>query len=55
MPCLSAARRVHPLPVIDAAEHIGPYDEKFGLNRVARNYYYPGWGEGGTVFHAFVN
>ncbi|WP_207540556.1 TRAP transporter substrate-binding protein [Sabulicella rubraurantiaca] len=42
--------------VIDAVEYIGPYDdEKLGLNRVARYYYYPGWGEGGTVFHAFFN
>lgn len=42
--------------VIDAVEYIGPYDdEKLGLNRVARFYYYPGWGEGGTVFHAFIN
>lgn len=42
--------------VIDAVEYIGPYDdEKLGLNRVARYYYYPGWGEGGTVFHAFMN
>lgn len=42
--------------VIDAVEYIGPYDdEKLGINRVARNYYYPGWGEGGTVFHAFFN
>ena len=42
--------------VIDAVEYIGPYDdEKLGFNRVARNYYYPGWGEGGTVFHAVIN
>lgn len=42
--------------VIDAVEYIGPYDdEKLGLSRVARFYYYPGWGEGGTVFHAFMN
>lgn len=42
--------------VIDAVEYIGPHDdEKLGINRVARNYYYPGWGEGGTVFHAVIN
>ncbi len=42
--------------VIDAVEYIGPYDdEKLGLNRVAKNYCYPGWGEGGTVFHAVFN
>lgn len=41
--------------VIDAVEYIGPYDdEKLGLNRVAKNYCYPGWGEGGTVFHVAI-
>ena len=38
--------------VIDAAEWIGPYDdEKLGFVRVAPNYYYPGWWEGGVVVH----
>ncbi|MGD9738921.1 MAG: TRAP transporter substrate-binding protein [Bauldia sp.] len=42
--------------VIDAAEYVGPYDdEQLGLERVARYYYYPGWWEGGTVLHFFVN
>lgn len=42
--------------VIDAAEYIGPYDdEQLGLDRVARYYYYPGWWEGGSVLHFFVN
>jgi TRAP-type mannitol/chloroaromatic compound transport system substrate-binding protein len=41
---------------IDAVEYIGPYDdEKLGLFKVAKNYYFPGWGEGGTVFHAMIN
>jgi TRAP-type mannitol/chloroaromatic compound transport system substrate-binding protein len=41
---------------IDGVEYIGPYDDaKLGFNKVARFYYYPGWGEGGAVFHAFVN
>lgn len=41
---------------IDAAEYVGPYDdEQLGLDRVARYYYYPGWWEGGTVLHFFVN
>ena len=32
---------------IDAAEWIGPYDdEKLGLHKVAKYYYYPGWWEG---------
>jgi TRAP-type mannitol/chloroaromatic compound transport system substrate-binding protein len=41
---------------IDAAEWIGPYDdEKLGFVRIAPNYYYPGWWEGGVVVHAFIN
>ena len=34
---------------IDAAEWVGPYDdEKLGLYKVAKYYYYPGWWEGGA-------
>jgi TRAP-type mannitol/chloroaromatic compound transport system substrate-binding protein len=41
---------------IDGVEFIGPHDDaRLGFNKVARYYYYPGWGEGGAVFHAFVN
>jgi TRAP-type mannitol/chloroaromatic compound transport system substrate-binding protein len=41
---------------IDAAEWIGPYDdEKLGLNKIASNYYYPGWWEGATCPHFFIN
>jgi len=41
---------------IDAAEWVGPYDdEKLGFYKVAKFYYYPGWWEGGTVLHNFVN
>jgi TRAP-type mannitol/chloroaromatic compound transport system substrate-binding protein len=41
---------------IDAAEWIGPYDdEKLGLHRVARFYYYPGWWEGSAMLHNFIN
>ncbi|WP_149536088.1 TRAP transporter substrate-binding protein [Siccirubricoccus phaeus] len=41
---------------IDGVEYIGPYDDaKLGFNKVARYYYYPGWGEGGAIFHAYVN
>ncbi|MGQ3675601.1 TRAP transporter substrate-binding protein [Xanthobacter sp. TB0139] len=41
---------------IDAAEFVGPYDdEKFGLVRVAKYYYYPGWWEGGALLHLMVN
>ncbi len=41
---------------IDAAEWTGPYDdEKLGLNRAARYYYYPGWWEPGPTLTALVN
>ncbi len=41
---------------IDAAEWVGPYDdEKLGLHKVARYYYYPGWWEGGAMLHVQVN
>jgi TRAP-type mannitol/chloroaromatic compound transport system substrate-binding protein len=41
---------------IDAAEWVGPYDdEKLGLYKVAKHYYYPGWWEGGPELDLFVN
>jgi TRAP-type mannitol/chloroaromatic compound transport system substrate-binding protein len=41
---------------IDAAEWVGPYDdEKLGFYKVAKNYYYPGWWEGGPELDLFVN
>ena len=41
---------------IDAAEWVGPYDdEKLGLFKVAPHYYYPGWWEGGSMLHCFIN
>lgn len=41
---------------IDAAEWTGPYDdEKLGLNKAARYYYYPGWWEPGPTLSALVN
>jgi TRAP-type mannitol/chloroaromatic compound transport system substrate-binding protein len=41
---------------IDAAEFVGPYDdEKLGLQRVAKYYYYPGFWEGGAMLHLVVN
>jgi TRAP-type mannitol/chloroaromatic compound transport system substrate-binding protein len=41
---------------IDAAEWVGPYDdEKLGFYKVAKFYYYPGWWEGGTMVHHFIN
>ncbi len=40
---------------IDAAEWVGPYDDqKLGFNKVAPNYYYPGWWEGGAALTLFV-
>jgi TRAP-type mannitol/chloroaromatic compound transport system substrate-binding protein len=41
---------------IDAAEWVGPYDdEKLGLQKAAKFYYYPGWWEGGAMLHVQVN
>ena len=41
---------------IDAAEFIGPHDdEKLGLHKVAKFYYYPGWWEGSAQNTMLVN
>ncbi len=41
---------------IDAAEWVGPYDDqKLGFNKVAPNYGYPGWWEGGPQLDFFIN
>lgn len=41
---------------IDAAEWAGPYDdEKLGLNKVAKYYYYPGWWEPGATLELQIN
>jgi TRAP-type mannitol/chloroaromatic compound transport system substrate-binding protein len=41
---------------IDATEWVGPYDdEKLGLHRAARYYYYPGWWEPGPSMSFMVN
>jgi TRAP-type mannitol/chloroaromatic compound transport system substrate-binding protein len=41
---------------IDAAEWVGPYDdEKLGLQKVAKFYYYPGWWEGSAQLSVYVN
>jgi TRAP-type mannitol/chloroaromatic compound transport system substrate-binding protein len=41
---------------IDATEWVGPYDdEKLGLNKIADNYYYPGWWEPGAGLSFYVN
>jgi len=41
---------------IDAAEWVGPYDdERLGLQKIAPNYYAPGWFEGSAMLHFFIN
>jgi len=41
---------------IDAAEWVGPYDdEKLGLQKVAKFYYYPGFWEAGPMLHVMTN
>ncbi len=41
---------------IDACEWVGPYDDqKLGFNKVAPNYYYPGWWEGGAGLDLYIN
>lgn len=41
---------------IDACEWVGPYDdEKLGFQRVAPNYYFPGWWEGGAQLDFYIN
>jgi TRAP-type mannitol/chloroaromatic compound transport system substrate-binding protein len=41
---------------IDAAEFVGPYDdEKLGLHKIAKYYYYPAFWEGGSQIVLYVN
>ncbi|KPJ91758.1 MAG: ABC transporter substrate-binding protein [Gammaproteobacteria bacterium SG8_11] len=41
---------------IDATEWVGPYhDERLGLYRAAKYYYYPGWHEPGPVLELIAN
>jgi len=41
---------------IDAAEWVGPYDDqKLGLYKVAKNYAYPGFWEGGPQLDLYIN
>ena len=41
---------------IDAAEWVGPYDDqKLGFNKIAKNYAYPGYWEGGPQLDLHVN
>ncbi len=59
VPQLIAASDIYPAlekGTIDAAEWVGPYDDqKLGLYKVAKHYYYPGWWEGGSMINAFIN
>ena len=42
--------------VIDATEWVGPYNDlAFGLDKVAKYYYYPGWHEPGPTLECMVN
>ncbi len=41
---------------IDATEWVGPYNDlAFGLHKVAKYYYYPGWHEPGTTLECLIN
>jgi TRAP-type mannitol/chloroaromatic compound transport system substrate-binding protein len=41
---------------IDATEWVGPYNDlAFGLYKVAKYYYYPGWHEPGTTLECMIN
>jgi hypothetical protein len=50
--CVSALEK----GTIDAAEWVGPYDdEKLGLQKVVKFYYYPGFWEAGPMLHVMTN
>jgi len=59
VPMQIAASDIYPAlekGTIDAAEWVGPYDdEKLGFYKVAKNYYYPGWWDGGPQLDLFIN
>ncbi|MGR9045779.1 MAG: TRAP transporter substrate-binding protein [Gammaproteobacteria bacterium] len=41
---------------LDATEWVGPYNDlAFGLYKVAKYYYYPGWHEPGSTIEAIIN
>lgn len=41
---------------IDAIEWVGPYNDlAFGLHKVAKYYYYPGWHEPGSLLETIIN
>ena len=42
--------------VVDAVEWAGPYNDlAFGLHKIARYYYYPGWHEPGSAIELLIN
>ena len=42
--------------MLDAAEFVGPFDdERLGLQKVAKYYYFPGWWEGSATLTMFIN
>jgi TRAP-type mannitol/chloroaromatic compound transport system substrate-binding protein len=42
--------------VVDAAEWVGPYNDlSFGLHKIAKYYYYPGWHEPGPTLELIIN
>lgn len=41
---------------VDAVEWVGPYNDRaFGLHKIAKYYYYPGWQEPGPTLELMVN
>jgi TRAP-type mannitol/chloroaromatic compound transport system substrate-binding protein len=41
---------------LDATEWVGPYNDlAFGLHKVAKYYYYPGWHEPGSTMECLIN
>ncbi len=41
---------------LDATEWVGPYNDlAFGLHKVGKYYYWPGWHEPGSIMECFVN
>ncbi|MEP4523346.1 MAG: TRAP transporter substrate-binding protein, partial [Alloalcanivorax venustensis] len=41
---------------LDAADWVGPYNDlTFGLHKVAKYYYYPGWQEPGAMLELMIN
>ena len=53
---LSEVRAALESGTLDAVEFVGPLDdERLGVHAVAKNYYCPGWWEGGAMLHLLIN